>query len=137
MIKEKQTTTTIKKKRKNKNISLFLERVWNPKVWDRFFVGTRDFFSLSHARDKMKNKRTFSLLNYSSLAQLPEDPCNRKIMLDAQRSYWGQTSFHFQHLRSRFSILLITQLYCNEKFLHCYFITWTIFTGRKQFNLIC
>ena len=135
MRREKQTKNNNNKEKKEKpKYFPFLKRVWNPKVWDRFFVGTRDFFSLSHARDKMKNKRIFSLLNYSALAQLPEDPCNRKIMFDAQRSYWGQTSFHFRHLWLRFSILLITQLYCTKKFLHCQFITRTSFIGRRKFQ---
>ena len=123
-----------RKKGKTKIFPFSLNECGIRKSGDRFLVGTRNFFSLFHARDKTDNEKIFSIPNYNSLAQLPEDPCDCKIMFDAQRSYWGQTSFHFRHLWLRSSILLITQLYCTEKFLHCQFITRTSFIGRRKFQ---
>lgn len=48
-------------------------------------------------------------------------------------SQYRTTTLHFRHMWLRFSILLITQLYCTEKFLHCQFITRTSFKGRRKF----
>lgn len=48
-------------------------------------------------------------------------------------SQYRTTTLHFRHMWLWFSILLITQLYCTEKFLHCQFITRTSFIGRRKF----
>lgn len=62
----KKTTTTKKNKKKNQNISLALNECGIRKSGDGFLVGTRNFFSLSHARDKTDSEQIFSIPNYNS-----------------------------------------------------------------------
>lgn len=54
------------KKKKNQNISLALNECGIRKSGDGFLVGTRNFFSLSHARDKTDSEQIFSIPNYNS-----------------------------------------------------------------------
>ena len=68
MRREKQTKKQQqrRKKKKNQNISLALNECGIRKSGDGFLVGTRNFFSLSHARDKTDSEQIFSIPNYNS-----------------------------------------------------------------------
>ena len=58
-----------RKKGKTKIFPFSLNECGIRKPGDRFLVGTRNFFSLFHARDKTDNEQIFSIPNYNSLAQ--------------------------------------------------------------------